>query len=148
MHIASKLLEDALRGWGLGTTQDASDSTWLLEAPSPLVLVVVVIPSWRWPQWRKACVTLRAVLARLIPPGTLARLVLPAILTRSIAPLLVGSAVVPASPTSSSSPAVAAVAALRASTEAPVADGPELLTVIGVVAVYIVEGAERTAALG
>ena len=35
VHLASELFEDALRGWGLGTAQDASDSTWLLEAPSP-----------------------------------------------------------------------------------------------------------------
>ena len=66
VHLASKLLEDALRGWGLGTAQDASDSTRILEAPSPLVLMMVVIPSWQRQQRRKACVALRAVLARLI----------------------------------------------------------------------------------
>ena len=45
VHLVTKLLEDALRGWGLSSAQDASDSTWLLKAPSPLVLMMVVIPS-------------------------------------------------------------------------------------------------------
>ena len=53
-HLAGKLLEDALGGWGLSSAQDAGDCAWLLKAPSPLVLVMVVIPSWwRW-QRRKA----------------------------------------------------------------------------------------------
>ena len=47
IHFTSKLFEDTLRGWGLSSAQDAGDSTRLLEAPSPLVLMVVVIPSWR-----------------------------------------------------------------------------------------------------
>ena len=63
-------------------------------------------------------------------------------------PLLAGAAVVPASPTLSSSSAVAPVVALGASTEAPIADGAELLTVVGVVVIQVMEGAERSAALG
>ena len=97
---------------------------------------------------REAGIALRTVLMRLISPSALTRLALPAVLTRLVAPLLAGAAVVPASSTSSSSLAVAPVVALGVSTEAPIADGPELLTVAGVVAVYVVEGAERSAALG
>ena len=52
VHFTSKLLEDTLRGWGLSSAQDAGDSTWFLEAPSPLVLMVFAIPSWRWRQRR------------------------------------------------------------------------------------------------
>ena len=48
VHLISELLKDALGGWGLSATQDAGDDARLLEAPSPLVLVVVFIPSWRW----------------------------------------------------------------------------------------------------
>ena len=44
VHLASELFEDALRGWGLGTVQDAGDRTRLLEAPSPFVLMMVFIP--------------------------------------------------------------------------------------------------------
>ena len=84
----------------------------------------------------------------LISPGALVRLALPAVLVRLVTTLLAGAAVVPASSTSSSSSGVAPVVALGASAEAPITVGPELLTVIGVVAVYIVEGAERAAALG
>ena len=51
----------------------------------------------------EACVALRAVLARLIPPGTLARLVLPAIFARPVAPLLARATIVPASSAMSSS---------------------------------------------
>ena len=40
-HFAGKLLEDALRGWGLSSAQDAGDCTRFLEAPSPLVLMTV-----------------------------------------------------------------------------------------------------------
>ena len=36
IHFMSKLLEDTLRGWGLGSAQDVGDITWFLEAPSPL----------------------------------------------------------------------------------------------------------------
>ena len=88
------------------------------------------------------------VLTRLVAPGALMRLLLPVVLTRPVAPLLTGAAVVPASSTSSSSSAIAPVVALRASTEASISDGPELLTIVGVVAMYMVEGAERTATLG
>jgi hypothetical protein len=120
----------------------------LLEAPSPLILVVVVVPSWwRW-QRREAGIALRTVLTRLISPGALARLALPAVLTRLVMPLLARPTVVPASSASASSTAVALIVALGASTEAPVTDGPELVAVIGVVAVYVVEDAEWTAALG
>ena len=90
---------------------------------------------------------MRTVLMRLVPLGALARLALPAFLMRLMAPLLTGAVVVLASSTSASSMAVASIVALEATTEAPVVDGPELLTVIGVVAVYDVEDAERTAAL-
>ena len=38
-----ELLEDALRGWGLSPAQDAGDRARLLEAPSLLVLVAVVV---------------------------------------------------------------------------------------------------------
>ena len=48
IHFTGKLLEDTLRGWGLCSAQDASDSTRLLEAPSPLILVMVFIPPWLW----------------------------------------------------------------------------------------------------
>ena len=130
------------------SAQDTSDGTRLLEAPSPLVLMAFVVPSLWWRQRRKPSIALRTVLVRLIPPGTLARLILPAVLTRPVAPLLAGAAIVPASSTSSSSSAVAPVVALGASTEASISNGPELLTVIGVVAVHVVEGAEWSAALG
>ena len=85
---------------------------------------------------------------RLIPPGALTRLVMPEVVARSVAPLLAGAMVVPASSTSASSMAVASVVELGASTEVPVTDGPELLTVVGVVAVHIVEGVERAVGLG
>ena len=117
VHLASKLFEDALRGWGLSTALDASDRTRLLEAPSPLVLVVVVVPSW-WRQRGKNGVALGAILMRRVPPGALARLVLPAVLTRPVAPLLARATVVPASASASSSVAVAPVVALRVSTVA------------------------------
>ena len=116
-------------------------------SPQPLVLVVVVIPSW-WRQRGKTGVALGAILMRRVPPGALVRLVLPAVLTRPVAPLLARATVVPASATTSSSSAVAPVAALRASTEASIVNGPELLTIVGVVVVHVVEGAERSAALG
>ena len=111
-------------------------------------MVMVVIPSWRWRQRRKACVALRAVLARLIPPGSLARLVLPAILTRSFTPLLVRASVVLSSSASASSLVVAPIVALGASTEASFSNDPELLAFVGVVDVEVVVGAEWSAALG
>ena len=126
----------------MSSAQDTSDGTRLLEAPSPLVLMVVVIPSWRWWQWRKTSIALRAVLARLVPPGAPTRLVLPTILTRLVAPLLARATVVPTSSALSTSSVVAPVVALGASTEASISNGPELLTVIGVMAVNVVEGAE------
>ena len=137
----SELLEDVLRGWGLSSAQDAGDSTRLLEAPSPLILMVVVVPSWRWWQRRKASVALGAVLVRLIPPCALTRLVLPAIIARPVAPLLARAMVVPASASTSSSAAVAPVVALGALTIASFSYGSELLTVTGVVAMQVMEGA-------
>ena len=77
---------------------------------------------------------------RMAPPGAIARLALLAVLTRLITPVLTGVAIVTA--------AVASVVALGATAEAPVADGPELLAVVGVVVVHVVEDAERAAALG
>ena len=85
---------------------------------------------------------------RLVTLGALAMRVLPTFLTRPVAPLLAGATVVPASSTSPSFSAVAPVVALGASTEAPFTDGPKLLTVVGVVVVYVMEDAERAAALG
>ena len=92
-------------------------------------------------------VALRTVLTRVVSPGALARLALPAILTRLVTPLLAGAAVVPASPTLFSCYVVASVVALGASTEASISNGPKLLAVVGVVAVYVVEGANRMAAV-
>ena len=80
---------------------------------------------------------------RLVSPGPLARMVLPAVLARPAVPLLAWATIVPAS----SSSAIAPVVALRASTKASVSNGPELLAIVGVVAVYVVEGTEWTAAL-
>ena len=148
IHFTSKLFEDALRGWGLGSAQDAGDSVRFLEAPSPLVLMVVVVPSWRWRQRGKTGVALRTILTRLVPPGTFVRMILPAVLTSPVAPLLARAMVVPASASMSSSTAVAPVAAVGASTETSFANGSELLTVTGVVGVQVVEGAERPAVLG
>ena len=141
MHFAGELLEDALRGWGLRPAQDAGDRARLLEAPSPLVLMVVIVPSWRW-QRGETGVALTAILTRLIPPGAIARMVLPAVLTRPVAPFLAQATVVPASASASSSAAVAPVVALGASTEASFLYGSELLTVACVVGVQVVEGAE------
>ena len=90
IHLLGKLLEDAMRGWGLGATQDARYGTRFLEAPNPLVLVVVVVPSWRWWQRREASIALRAILTRLVPPWTITRLVLPAVFMRLVAPTLTG----------------------------------------------------------
>ena len=85
---------------------------------------------------------------RLVPPGALTRLVLPVLLARLVTPLLAGPMVIPTSSTSSTSSVVASVIALRVSTKAAISDGPELLTIVGVVAAHVVEGAECTAALG
>ena len=124
----------------MGAAQDAGDRTRLLEAPSPLVLVVVVVPSW-WRQRGKTGVALGAILMRRVPPGALARLVLPAVLTRPVTPLLVRATVVPAPASVLSFEAVAPVVALGASTVASFPYGSELLTVAGVVGVQVVEGA-------
>ena len=131
----------------MSAAQDAGDSPRLLEAPSPLVLMVVVVPSW-WRQWGKTGVALGVILTRLVPPGALARMILPAVLTRPVAPFLARATVVPASASMSSPTAVASVAALGASTEASFSYGSELLIVTGVVGVQVVEGAEQSAVLG
>ena len=123
---------------GHGSSQDAGDSARLLEAPNPLVLMVVVIPSWWWRQRGKTGVALRTILTRLVPPGALARMILPAVLTRPVAPLLARATVVPAS----ASTPVAPVTALGALTEASFSYGSELLIVAGVVGVQVMEGAE------
>ena len=132
----------------MSSAQDAGDSPRLLEAPSPLVLMVVVVPSWWWRQRRKTSVALGAVLARLILPGAFARLILPVVLTRPATPLRARATVVLASSAASSSLAVAPVVPLGASTKASISNGPELLTVVGVVAVNVVEGVEQPTALG
>ena len=132
----------------MSSAQDAGDSARLLKAPSPLVLMVVIIPSWRWRQRGKTGVALRTILTRLVPPGALARLILPAVLTRPVVPLLARATIIPPSATTSSSTAVAPVAALGASTEASFTNGSEHLTVTGVVGIQVVEGAKWTAALG
>ena len=99
-----ELLEDALRGWGLSSAQDAGDRSRLLDAPSLLVLVAVLVSPWLRRQRWEACVALRAILARLIPPASLARWDLPAILTRLVAPPLARAMVflAPCVPSSSS----------------------------------------------
>ena len=148
VHLTSELLEDAMRSGSLSTAQDAVNGTGLLQAPSPHVLMVVVVPSWRWRQRREARIALRTVLTRLVPPGALARLAIPAVLTRLITPFLAGVAVVPKATTTASSAAVAAVAALGTAAKAPITDCPELLAVVGVVAVDVMEDVERVAALG
>ena len=138
INFVRKLLEDALRGRGLSAAQDASDCARLLEASSPLVLMMVFIPPrLRW-QRREACVALWAILTRLIPPASLVRLVLPAILARSVTPPLARATVFPSSSTSSSSSAIDPVAALGASAGTHVSHGPELLAFVGVVGVEVV----------
>ena len=108
----------------------------LLEAPSPLVRVVVAVPS-RWRQRGKTGVALRTILTRLVPPCALARTILPVVLTRPVAPLLARATVVPAPATTSSSSAIAPVAALGASAGTHIPHGPELLAFIGVVGVEV-----------
>ena len=65
VHLTGELLEDAMRGRGLGIAQDAVDGTRLLEAPSPLVLVVIVVPPWWWWQRRETGVALRVEISGL-----------------------------------------------------------------------------------
>ena len=130
----SKLLEDALRGWGLSSAQDAGDRARLLEAPSLLVLVAVLVSPWlRRRRW-EACIALRAILARLIPPVSLARLippsslarqVLPAILARLVAPLLARATVFLVSCVPSSSSTVAPVTAVGATADPSFSHGSE-----------------------
>ena len=96
----------------------------------------------------KTGIALGAILTRLVPPGPLARMVLPAVLTRPVVPFLARATVVPASASTSSSAAVAPVAALGASTVESFSYGSELLAVTGVVGVQVVEGIERSTVLG
>ena len=119
-------------------TQDAGDRARLLEAPSPLVLVAVLISPWLWWQRREACVALRAILARPTPPVSLARRVLPAILVRLIAPPLARAMVFPTSCVPSSSWTVAPVTAVRATADPSFSYGSELLTFVGVLGVEVV----------
>ena len=134
-----------MRSGGLSSTQDAGNRAWLLEAPSLIVLAVVVVPSWRWRQWGQASVALGMVLTRLVTPGAVARWALPAVLARLIVPALAGVMVVPAASTTASSTAVAMVFALGPAANAPVADRPELLAFVGIVAVDVMEDAVRVA---
>ena len=61
IHFAGELLEEALRGWGLSPAQDAGDCAWLLETPSPLVLMAVLVSPWLWRQRREACVAVTSL---------------------------------------------------------------------------------------
>ena len=99
--------------------------------------MVLVSPWLRW-QWREAYVSLWTILARLIPPVSLARLILPAILARSAAPPLARAAVFPASCVPSSSSTVAPVTAVGATADPSFSHGSELLTFVGVVGVEVV----------
>ena len=110
--------------------------------------MVVVVPSWRWRQRGKTGVALRTILTRLVPPSALARMILPAVLTRPVAPFLARATVVPASATTYSSSTVDPVDALGETTEVSFSNGSELLTVTCVVGMQVMEGAERSAALG
>ena len=118
--------------------QDAGDRARLLEAPSPLVLVVVLVSPWLRRQRGEACVALRAILARLIPPVSLVRRVLPAILARLIAPPLARATVFPASCVPSSSSAIAAIVAVGVAADPSFSHGSELLAFVGVVDVEVV----------
>ena len=109
---------------------------------------MIFIPSWRWTQRRQSCVALRALLTRLLSPGALVRLALLAVLPRLVVPLLTVVTSVPASLASTTSMTVASIIALGASTEVTFVEDPELLTVVGVVAVHVVEDAERMVAFG
>ena len=95
----------------------------------------------------EACVFLRPILVRLIPPVSLAslippvslaRLILPAILARSVAPPLAWAAVFPTSCVPSSSSAIAAIVAVEASDDPSFSHGSELLAFVGVVGVEVV----------
>src|SRR4051812_2982498 len=134
----AKLLEHALGGTGLSSAQDAGDRAWLLEAPSPLVLMAVLVPRWLRRQWREACVALWAILTRLIPPVPLVRQVPPAILARLIVPPLARAAVFPASCVSSSSSAVVPVSTVGTTADPSFSHGAKFLAFIGVVGVEVV----------
>src|SRR3954469_20274706 len=138
IHFASKLLEDTLRGWGLSSAQDAGYGARLLEAPSPLVLVAVFIPSWLRRQRRQAWVAMRAILTRLVPPVPLVRRVAPAGLARLVTPALTWVRIFPASRVPSSSSAVAPVSTVRASADSSFSHGAEFLAFIGVMGVEVV----------
>ena len=43
VHHTRELLEDAVRGRGLGATQDEGDRTRFLETPNPIIVSVVVV---------------------------------------------------------------------------------------------------------
>ena len=122
----------------MSPAQDAGDRARLLEAPSPFVLVAVLVSPWLQRQRREACVALRAILARLIPPVSLARRVLPAILARLIAPPLARAMVFPASCVPSSSSTVVPVTAVGATADPSFSHGSEVLTFVGVVGVEVV----------
>ena len=81
---------------------------------------------------------MRAILARLIPPASLARRVLPAILARLVAPPLARAAVFPASCVPSSSSAIAAIVAVGVAADPSFSHGSELLAFVGVVGVEVV----------
>src|SRR3954466_14757082 len=109
-----------------------------MEAPSPLVLMAVLVPPWlRW-QWREACVALWAILTRLIPLVPLARRVPPVVLARLVAPPLAWATIFPASWVSSSSSAVAPVSTVRATGDSSFSHGAEFLAFVGVVGVEVV----------
>src|SRR4051812_11508714 len=100
--------------------------------------MAVLVSPWLRRQRREACVALRAILTRLIPPVFLARRVLPAVLARSIAPPLARAAVFPASWVPSSSSTVAPATAVGTTADPSFSHGLELLTFVGVVGVEVV----------
>src|SRR4051812_19711895 len=98
----------------------------------------------RW-QRREACITLREILARLIPPVSLMRQVLPAVLARSIAPPLAWAAVFPAPCVPSSSSTVAPIDTVGATTDPSFSHGSEILAFVGVVGVEVLVHTVATA---
>src|SRR4051812_11429747 len=100
--------------------------------------MAVFVPPWLRRQWREACVAMRAVLTRLIPPVPLARQVPPAVLARLVAPPLARAAIFPASRVSSSSSVVAPVGAVRATADPSFSHSAEFLAFVGVVGVEVV----------
>jgi len=69
-------------------------------------------------------------------------------ISQQVAPVLTRVVVVPVASVAASSTAEATVAVLGAAAEVLIAECPELLAVVGVVAVHVVEDADRVAALG